>query len=82
MASTIVSNGTRASVVVKVRLPATCGIFSSTRRRRAKRSRSPVSSHVRPRTMSTLSLNMSLVEREIEWTVFESIEKKEEASEK
>jgi hypothetical protein len=73
IASTMVSSGTRASVVVKVRLPATCGSFSVSRRRRAKRTRSRTSAQVRPRTLSTPTLIISLVEREILETVLESI---------
>src|SRR5437764_9266335 len=75
MASTMVSSGTSASVVVKVRLPATCGSLSSVSRRRAKRSRSRVSFQVRPRTLSTLTLIIALVERDRLVTDFGSMDR-------
>ena len=64
IASTMVSSGTSASVVVKVRLPATCGNFSCLSRRPANRNRSRTSLRLSPRTMSTLPWIMSLVDLE------------------
>ena len=53
IASAMVSSGTSANTVVKVRLPATCGRLSSRRRRWANSTRSRTSDHDSARTVLT-----------------------------
>ena len=58
IASAIVSTGTSANTVVKVRLPATCGRRSSFRRRPAKRNRSRTWDQDKPRKIESFITNL------------------------